>query len=150
METAPEPARALPAIEATPAPSSAAAVAESSAAALAAAPAAEIARPAPVVGTSAATPTAQPEPKNEVSIPITTESNGIYVQLGAFSARENAESLRVKIYQQLAWLNQPIRILPEGGLFRVHLGPYTDRSEAMEIANRIRDSLELIPVVVVR
>jgi rare lipoprotein A len=150
VETAPEPARALPAIEATPAPSAAAAVAESSAAALATAPAGEIAPPAPVVGTSAATPTAQPEPKNEVSIPITTESSGIYVQLGAFSARENAESLRVKIYQQLAWLNQPIRILPENGLFRVHLGPYRDRSEAMEIADKIRDSLELKPVVVVR
>jgi rare lipoprotein A len=143
-----EPARELPAVEVDPPPPAAAAGVQSSATALAAAPAADMTPPAPVAGTSVSTPTAQP--KSEASIPITTESNGIYVQLGVFSARENAESLRVKIYQQLAWLDQPIRILPEGGLFRVHLGPYKDRSEALEIANRIRDSLELKPVVVVR
>lgn len=142
-------ARALPALGANPA-LPAAAVIESSAAALATTPAAKMAPSAPVAGISAAVPTALPEPKSEVSIPITTESNGIYLQLGAFSARENAESLRVKIYQQLAWLNQAIRILQEGGLFRVHLGPYRDRSEALEMANRIRDSLDLKPVVVVR
>ena len=142
-----EPVGALPAVEASAELPAAAAV-ESSAAALA--PAAETATPAPVAGTSVGVPTAQPEPKSEVSIPVTTESNGIYLQLGAFSARENAESLRVKIYQQLAWLNQTIQILHEGGLFRLHLGPYSDRSEAMGIANRIRDSLELKPIVVVR
>jgi rare lipoprotein A len=148
-ETAPEPARVPTAVEAIPAPP-AAAIAESGVAALPSAPAAEMIPAAPGTEIPAATPAAQPEPKSEVTIPIAAESSGIYLQLGAFSARENAESLRVKLYQQLTWLNQAIRILPEGGLFRVHLGPYRDRSEAMEIADKIRDSLELKPVVVVR
>jgi rare lipoprotein A len=97
---------------------------------------------------------ASPPPTEPVAeaaaIPITVESTGIFLQLGAFSARENAESLRVRIYQQLSWLSQAIQIVPEGGIFRVHLGPYRDRSEAEAIAGRIRDSLELKPVVVVR
>jgi rare lipoprotein A len=81
---------------------------------------------------------------------VAAEAGGIYLQLGAFSGRDNAENFRVKIYQQLAWLEQPIEIEPGGGLFLLHLGPYRDRAEAEQIAERIGASLELKPVVVVR
>ena len=118
------------------------------AAAAAAAPSAAAAVSAPPIATPDST--AASAPAAEPAIPIATEPGGIYLQLGAFSARENAESLRVKIYEQLAWLNQAIKILHEGGLYRLHLGPYGDRSEAVGVANRIRDSLELKPIVVVR
>ncbi|MGB7542282.1 MAG: septal ring lytic transglycosylase RlpA family protein [Burkholderiales bacterium] len=107
--------------------------------------------PAVKASPSAPLPAAVPEAKPiDVAIPIAAEANGIFLQLGAFSARENAENFRVKIYQQLAWLNQPIRIERKGGLFRLHLGPYRNRAEATGVADRIRDSLELKPVVVVR
>lgn len=129
-------------------PLSAGSVFVSPGAGIAAAPPAPAETSSPPIAARASTTAA--EPSAEPAIPVTTESNGIYLQLGAFSARENAEDLRVKIYQQLAWLDQAIRILHEGGLFRLHLGPYRDRSEAVAIANRIRDSLELKPIVVVR
>jgi rare lipoprotein A len=94
---------------------------------------------------------APPEAKAaDASIPVATEANGVYLQLGAFSARDSAENFRAKIYQQLAWLNQPIEIQPVGGLYRLRLGPYRDRTEAGEVAERISESLELKPVVVVR
>jgi rare lipoprotein A len=105
----------------------------------------EVARSKTVPEVPATAPEAKPP-----AIPISAEANGIYLQLGVFSVRENADDLRVRIYQQLNWLNQAIEILPENGLFRLRLGPYRDRTEAKAIADRIRESLELKPIVVVR
>ena len=98
----------------------------------------------------AAAPSAPEASPAEVAIPVAAEANGIYLQLGAFSGRDSAEDFRARIYQQLAWLSQPIEIQPEGGLYRLHLGPYRDRAEAARVAARIGESLELKPVVVVR
>ena len=99
-----------------------------------------LARPAP----SAEAPAVASEP----AIPVTTEAAGVYLQLGAFSARANAESFRDKILKQLSWLNQPIQIEERGKLFRLHLGPYRKRSEANAIAEKIRDELDFRPLVV--
>ena len=84
----------------------------------------------------------------ESAIPVTTETAGIYLQLGAFSAQANAESFRDKIQKQLSWLAQPIRIETRGNLYRLHLGPYRDRAEAHAIADKIRTELDFKPLVV--
>jgi rare lipoprotein A len=81
-------------------------------------------------------------------IPVTTETAGIYLQLGAFSAYANAESFRDNIRKQLPWLKQPIQIEERGKLFRLHLGPYPDRSAAGSIAEKIRAELDFKPLVV--
>jgi len=115
-----------------------------------AAPTAPPAKPQPDV---AIDPTPAEPPPAQASapvIPIEPGAGGVYLQLGAFSARDNAENLRAKIQQQLAWLNQAIEIFPKDGLFRLHLGPYRDRGEATGIAERIREALELKPMIVVR
>ena len=83
-------------------------------------------------------------------IPLTSESAGIYLQLGAFSARANAESFRDSIRKQLAWLKQPIQIQERGKLFRLHLGPYAKRGEAHAIAEKIRAELDFKPLLVSR
>jgi rare lipoprotein A len=74
----------------------------------------------------------------------------VYLQLGAFSARANAENLRSRLNGQLAWLDRAIEILQSDGLFRLHLGPYRDRAEAGTIAERIRNALDLKAVFVTR
>lgn len=84
------------------------------------------------------------------TIPVDAEAGGIYLQLGAFSARDNAENFRVRIYQQLAWLNDAIRVFARDGMYRLHLGPYRDRGEAASMAERIGAALQFKPVVVVR
>ncbi len=105
------------------------------------------ARPmAPVI--LAAATSSQPEPARP--IPVDALAGGIYLQLGAFSARDNAENFRVRVYQQLAWLNDPIRIVARSGMYRLDLGPYRDRDEAAGMADKIRDALQFKPVVVVR
>ncbi len=84
----------------------------------------------------------------EPAIPVTAETAGIYLQLGAFSARANAESFREKIQKQLSWLDQPVQIQARGKLFRLHLGPYRSRKEANAIAEKIRAELDFKPLVV--
>jgi rare lipoprotein A len=87
-------------------------------------------------------------PVAEPAIPVTTETAGIYLQLGAFSARANAESFREKIQKQLSWLSQPVQIQVRGNLYRLHLGPYRNRKEANEIADKIRAELDFKPLLV--
>ena len=84
------------------------------------------------------------------ALPVTAAGNGIFLQLGAFSARDNAENFRTRVYRDLTWLSDPIEIVQRDGLFRLHLGPYKDRIDAGAMAERIRAALEVKPVVVVR
>jgi peptidoglycan lytic transglycosylase len=86
----------------------------------------------------------------DADIPMAIDRRGVYLQLGAFSTRENAEDMRARIYRQLDWLTDAIEIRPKGNLYRLHLGPYRDRAEALHMAERIQASLELTPIVVVR
>jgi len=83
-------------------------------------------------------------------IPLSSETAGIYLQLGAFSAQANAESFRDSIRKQLSWLKQPIQIQQRGKLFRLHLGPYPNRGEANAIAEKIRAELDFKPLLVSR
>jgi rare lipoprotein A len=83
-------------------------------------------------------------------VPVAAEPGGIFVQLGAFSTWENAESFRVRITGQLAWLERPVEVYRRDGLFRLHVGPYRDRGEARRIADQIGATLDMKPSVVVR
>jgi rare lipoprotein A len=80
----------------------------------------------------------------------TQRSGGIFLQLGAFGARENAESLRARMAQELSWLSEVIQVFASGGLYRLQLGPYRTQEEARGVADRIFSELSLRPVVVVR
>ena len=93
-------------------------------------------------------PSAEAPVAAEPAIPVTAETAGIYLQLGAFSARANAESFREKIQKQLSWLSQPVQIQVRGNLFRLHLGPYRNRNEANAIAEKIRAELDFKPLLV--
>jgi rare lipoprotein A len=99
--------------------------------------------PAPV-----AAPPAAAEPAADVA--VTTEPGGLYVQLAAFSARDNAESFRARAALELASLDRPIEIYRKDGLFRLHVGPYRTRAEAAAAAERLKDALDVRPHVVVR
>jgi rare lipoprotein A len=118
--------------------------------------------PAPSASVVAAAPSlAEPEAEimsRQTSIPVadapsppvTTEAGGIYVQLGAFAVRDNAEAFRARVLRQLGWLDEPIQMHASGGLYRLQLGPYREREEADRVAARIRESMELKPTMVVK
>jgi len=84
------------------------------------------------------------------AFPARADARGLYLQLGAFANSDNAESFRVRLYQQLAWLNEAIHIIAGEGAFRLHLGPYRDAAEASRIAQRISESLEIKPLLIQR
>jgi rare lipoprotein A len=109
---------------------------------------------APGEATAAAAPAASPAPSAAPALaaPAAPEAaaKGVFLQLGAFSARESAESFRARVYRELAWLNDAIHVLAAGGLFRLHLGPYRSPEQARPIAERIESELKLRPLVVQR
>ena len=102
------------------------------------------------VAVAPAAPPAPAEPIPPTDVAVTTELGGLYVQLAAFSARENAESFRARAALELASLDRPIEIYRKDGIFRLHVGPYRTRAEAAAAAERVKDTLDVRPHVVVR
>lgn len=90
----------------------------------------------------------QPRPAEVASPIVTPEPAGLFLQLGAFSSVDNAESFRERLARELPWLHEPIEVAAAVGLHRVRLGPYKTREEAQAIADKIRASLDFAPVIV--
>ena len=81
---------------------------------------------------------------------IAGAGSGVFLQLGAFSSADNAESLRSHLSRELDWLSEGILVTPGSGLYRVQLGPYTTRADAEKVAERIRLALGYKPAFVTR
>lgn len=81
---------------------------------------------------------------------IAEEPTGVYVQLGAFSLRQNADSFLAHIRVEMSWLAGAIGLYLRDGVYRVHAGPYPDRAQADQVAARIEQSMDLRPVVINR
>jgi len=71
---------------------------------------------------------------------------GIFLQVGAFASRDNAESLRARV----ASSTRPGDLVQLDNLWRVQLGPYESQDEARSAAERLAPELGLKPLVVVR
>ena len=104
--------------------------------------------PKPAVAAPAAAPAATLTAQSEGDKPAV--QSGIFVQVGAFSSRENAEGLRSRIARQLSWLTDTVQVLASGNLWRLHIGPYSSNDAARSIAERIAAELNLKPLVVTR
>jgi rare lipoprotein A len=74
----------------------------------------------------------------------------LYVQLAALSLRASAERLRAQLSLELAELDRAIEIFLQDGLYRLHIGPYRSRAEAVAVADRLKRLLDHVPHVVVR
>ncbi len=75
---------------------------------------------------------------------------GIFLQLGAFSSRDNAEGFRATVQDSMTAFAERLELLADGGRFRLHAGPYASVDEARSAAGRISEALRLNPFVVVR
>lgn len=78
------------------------------------------------------------------------DSSGIYLQLGAFSAQQNAENFTSRAKQKLGLLSEALQIFSKDGKYRVHLGPYHSESEVEKAMGMVKQSLNIAPVRVVR
>lgn len=82
--------------------------------------------------------------------PVENERGGIYLQLGAFSSQQNAESFGSHIRQQMGALADAMQILNANGLYRVHLGPYHTQAEAAQAAALLQQNLNVTALQLMR
>jgi rare lipoprotein A len=82
--------------------------------------------------------------------PVSNEPGGVYVQLGAFGLRQNATSFLDRVQADVGWLVGLAGIYLADGVYRVQVGPYPDREQALQAAARIEQALDLKPVVITR
>jgi rare lipoprotein A len=78
---------------------------------------------------------------------VTQDPAGLWLQLGAFSSRESADSFRDKMVRDLGWNNEPLQVFSREGMHRVRMGPYRNRDEAGAIADKVRQSLGFAPTL---
>jgi rare lipoprotein A len=110
---------------------------------------------APAATTTAATiaPDAAPTPPaattTEQALSASARAAAVYVQVGAFSSRDNAESLRSRL-EDAGWLKDTVQVLAIGNLWRLHVGPYRTQDDARSVAERIESQLSIKPLLVVR
>jgi rare lipoprotein A len=78
---------------------------------------------------------------------IAQEGGGIWIQIGAFSNAQSAETFRDHATRELPWMLEPIEVSQRDGLHRVRLGPYRNRDEASAIADKVRQSLGFAPAL---
>ncbi len=95
----------------------------------------------------AALPDAQP---TEALRPLDVAPRGFWIQLGAFRQRDGAESFQRRVADELDWLAPRLAVFVDTPLFRLQAGPYASREEAREGAERVRDALQLVPLIVER
>jgi len=83
-------------------------------------------------------------------LPTVLDLRGIFLQLGVFSSRDNAESFRDHLRSELSWLGQNLHVQSKDGRYRLHLGPYAGAQEAKRVADRIRDAMGVKSLLVER
>lgn len=76
-------------------------------------------------------------------------ANGtVYLQLGAFSQSANARSLATRVSGQLAEMGLPPATIEQAGqLYRVHVGPYSDRTAAMSAVQTVAEKTGILPSI---
>jgi len=75
-------------------------------------------------------------------------TGGTWLQLGAFSSRDNAEAARSRVAPRLGALGDKTRVVLRGSLFRVHVGPFASRDEATTAREELAIALGEKPVLV--
>lgn len=95
-------------------------------------------------------PAAEPLPEAPPLRPLATAERGWWIQLGAFRQREGAENFHRRVLAEVDWLAPVLGVFADAALFRLQAGPYASREEARAGAERVREALQLVPLVVER
>jgi len=84
------------------------------------------------------------------TVPAQAGAERIFLQLGAFVSRDNAESFRARIALALPGESGRLELNAGEGIFRLRLGPYADAGEAGRAAQRIAEAFGVRPLAVRR
>lgn len=97
----------------------------------------------------------RPSTSNQTSSDAVQQTSGVYVQVGAFKSQENADRLRNDLQSQNLALaedgrNVAVQNWYNDDTYRVRLGPYANRSEAEQAADKINQRLGTNAIVVIQ
>jgi rare lipoprotein A len=102
-----------------------------------------------VVAANTSEPTITPAPSNAPrSVPAPT--SGLFLQMGAFSTQDTAEVAKDRMTHQFDNVAEPFRVVKDGNLFKVHLGPFANREVAAATAEKIKQATAFKPFTVSR
>jgi rare lipoprotein A len=79
-----------------------------------------------------------------------TMSSRVFIQVGAFKFKGNADSLSEKLRAQNLVENSPINSWYNEGMHRVRIGPYASRQDAERNAAKIKEALRMKTYVIVQ
>lgn len=90
-----------------------------------------------------------PAPATLVTLTSIEKNSGdVYLQLGAFESRQNAEVFLERMRADLSNTGKQFKLSTmSDGLVRVHIGPYSSRSEARSSAETLEQKLGFKPMV---
>ena len=88
-------------------------------------------------------PVAAVESRPALALPIGQEAGGYVTQLGAFANYANAQEFVARLANQTGTADVEPKVRQDSGLYRVYVGPYSNREEARRAADRLRDALGL-------
>lgn len=80
----------------------------------------------------------------------TPDAKGFWVQLAALGKRDGVDRLQQKVASELTSLLPMLAVFHEAPYFKLQVGPYGSRGEAMAAAQQAKDALQLAPLVVER
>lgn len=80
----------------------------------------------------------------------TPDAKGFWVQLAALGKRDGVDRLQQKVASELTSLLPLLAVFHEAPYFKLQVGPYGSRGEALAAAQQARDALQLTPLVVER
>ncbi|HUU73639.1 MAG TPA: septal ring lytic transglycosylase RlpA family protein [Burkholderiales bacterium] len=81
---------------------------------------------------------------------LETGESGFFLQLGAFSLRDNAQAFAHRMRSDATWMGDSIHLYKSANLYRVHAGPYDSRAAADRDASRVYRMLGISPLVIDR
>ncbi|MDD5057087.1 MAG: septal ring lytic transglycosylase RlpA family protein [Sideroxydans sp.] len=100
---------------------------------------------------AAGVPTVKAEPVVAApAIPVETAdapTGKVFLQLGAFKAKEGAESFLAKMRAEMGDSGKTLALYEKNGLTRVHFGPFTNADEARKEAAKLAEKLGFKPFV---
>lgn len=107
------------------------------------------------IDTSPGAMATRPSSAAHTSNDVAQQTSGVYVQVGVFKSKENADRLRNDLQSQnLAAAedgrNVPVQNWYNDDTYRVRLGPYANRSEAAYAADKINQRLGINAIVVIQ
>lgn len=80
----------------------------------------------------------------------TPAQRGFYVQLAAMRQREGVDRLHQRVSNELTGLMPMLAVFHEASLYKLKVGPYATRQDALLAADQAREALQLNPMVVER